>query len=604
MTDKYGEGAGRRGFELWFILRQARGAMGLVPLGHKVGLASAAIMMALAGACGALVPILVGKLVDGVQRNATPHASFVAVAGRILALIGGALLLREALNVGRRHVVENSCARIERALTIRLVSHLLRVDLTTLARTKVGALDSRIARSTEGVIRFLRLAFLDFFPAVVTGVLALSTALWKNWIVGAVMAGVIPISLALTLGQLASQRGVRLRLMRLCEEMDGMIVEQLGGVEYIRAAHTEGIEARRLQRTATKRSVLAVRHYFEMSLFGCAKALNEGAFHILLLACATFLATRGAISVGDILTLSMLFFGVMAPLGEVHRVIDEGHESALRVMDFLEMLKEPIDASYRVRSHRHPCVEGGQPVIAVRNLKVDMVSQRGGAVRVIDDVSFDVRHGETIGIAGRSGSGKSTFAKVLLNLVHSSGGEVLIGGIPLSAIPRAKLARLFGYVGQQPFVFAGTIAENIAYGPRKTSLSEIRRVAAMAHLHDEIVHMPRGYHAQLAERGRNLSGGQCQRVALARTLLHDPPILIFDEATSALDNIGERHVQRALEARRIGRTVLLIAHRLSTLRNADRILVFDSGRIVETGKFGELVRAGGVFSELVRSARE
>ncbi len=167
-------GAGSR-VELRDLLRQARTIWNLVPLGLKLGLACAAIMMVLASACSTAIPLLVGRLVDGVQNDAAHagHATFLQLAGPYLGLIGCALLLREVLNVGRRYLIENTCARTERNLTIELVGHLLRVDLATLANYRVGALDNRISRSVEGVVRFLRLAFIDFLPALLTGLLAL-----------------------------------------------------------------------------------------------------------------------------------------------------------------------------------------------------------------------------------------------------------------------------------------------------------------------------------------------------------------------------------------------------------------------------------------------
>jgi ATP-binding cassette subfamily B protein len=179
---------------------------------------------------------------------------------------------------------------------------------------------------------------------------------------------------------------------------------------------------------------------------------------------------------------------------------------------------------------------------------------------------------------------------------------VLVGAVPIEAVSRAAVGQLFGYVGQSPFVFAGTITENIAYGNENPSADAIRRAAEMAHLHEEILLMPGGYQAAITERGQNLSGGQRQRLALARILLKQPPILILDEATSALDNISEREVQRALGMTNADRTTILVAHRLSTLRDADRIFVFDEGRIVEVGNFDDLVSAGGVFTELFLSA--
>ena len=179
-----------------------------------------------------------------------------------------------------------------------------------------------------------------------------------------------------------------------------------------------------------------------------------------------------------------------------------------------------------------------------------------------------------------------------------------LGGVDLTCVSRQVIGELVGYVGQNPFVFAGTIAENIAYGCEAATHDQIRRAAERACIHDEIMALAGGYDAPVAERGQNLSGGQKQRIALARVFLKNPPILILDEGTSALDNISERLVQRAITAARADRTVILVAHRLSTLREADRILVFDDGKIVETGTYSELVRHGGVFAELVRSAEE
>jgi ATP-binding cassette subfamily B protein len=591
--------------EFRVILARARQVWRLVPRRHKGALGGAVLVMAVTSACCVAVPQLLGHLVDRVQSGVLrgwPGDALYRTAAWFLGLIALLYLVREGLHVLRRYLVENTCTRVSRDMSVKLVAHLMKVDLATFCQEKIGALHGRIFRSVDGFVRFLRVGFLDFFPALMTGAFALAAVLGKQPLLGLVMLGVIPVSLFLTVRQLISQKGVRLDLLRACEDIDGAVVEQLGGIEYIRVADTHRQEVARLAHTIEKRRQKEVRHHFQMSLFGCGKALNEAFFHVVVIACAIHFAARGTISFGEVLTFSMLFLNVMTPLSEVHRVLDEGHEASLRVGDLLEMLAEPVDRSFTTVAVREPRLEPGQPAVVVDALRAHYRTADGQVRRALNGVSLAIRHGETIGVAGRSGSGKTTWLKCLLRLPHPVSGAARLGDVPLEAVSRGDIARLIGYVGQTPFVFAGTIAENIAYGNENVTPEDIRRAAELAHLHDEILAMPGGYDAEVAERGQNLSGGQRQRLAIARILLKNAPILVLDEATSALDNISERHVQRSLGLTSTDRTTILVAHRLSTLRDADRIVVFDNGHIVETGTFDELVRRGGVFTELVKSA--
>jgi ATP-binding cassette, subfamily B, bacterial len=573
----------------------------LVPRRHKASLGFAAILMGVTAACNTAIPLLLGRLVDGVKSGSDqglPGHEVYRFSLVFLGCIAAAYVVRELLNVARRFLVENSCTRIEKTMTVKLVAHLMRVDLASLSKDMVGSLQGRIGRSVIGFVKFLRLGFLDFFPPLLGGVFALSAALTKQPWLALAMIGVVPLSLLLTVLQIYSQKGIRLKLIHSQESMDGTVVELLTGLDYVRAANTIDYEMKHLTHVAEKRRRQEIRHHFQMSLFGCAKSLNEGLFHVIVLGLAIYLAVHGRISFGDILTFSILFMNVMSPLNEIHRGLDEGHEASLQVAELLEMLEQPVDCSFSPDTVREPSLENGCPVISTENLAVAYTCAEGGRKWALHGVDLTIHHGQTIGFAGRSGCGKTTWLRVIMRLTHPENGTVYLGGVPLASVSRDAIGRLIGYVGQFPFVFAGTIAENISYGIDNPTEEAIHRAAKAAFIYDEIMAMPNGFDAAVSERGQNLSGGQRQRLALARVFLKNPPLIILDEGTSALDSISERNVQRAIEAARKDHTVILVAHRLSTLLDVDRIFVFDQGKVVETGTYDELVDKNGIFAEM------
>jgi ATP-binding cassette subfamily B protein len=591
--------------ELGTIARRGRHVWRLVPWRQRLALFGALAVMSLASAANTSIWLCLRGLVNSVDPALHPGstaASLTRVAASYLAIIAGAYLVRESMNVLRRFLVEKTCTRIDKDMYVRVVAHLMKVDLTVLAQDHIGALYGRINRSVEGLVRFLRLTFLEFAPALLTGGFALAAAFSQQPKIALAMLGVAPLSLTLTIWQIITQKGIRLDLLRTRERMDGTVVEQLGGIDYVRAAHTHKQEVRRVARAAERRRSKELRHHVEMSLFGSGKAINEGLFHVLVLAFAAYLLAQGRLKPGDVMMFSGLFLSVMAPLNEIHRFMDEAHESSLRIGDLIGLLTVPIDRSFKTSADAGtPRLAPGEPLFVAEGLEVEFRTAAGSR-RALDGLTVAIRHGETIGVAGRSGCGKTTWLRALMRLVHPCGGTAKLGDTPLERVSREAIGELVGYVGQNPFVFAGTVAQNIAYGCDKATEKQVRRAAEMACIHDEIMVMPGGYRARVAERGQNLSGGQKQRIALARVFLKNPPILILDEGTSALDNTSERLVQKAINAARADRTVILVAHRLTTLRDADRILVFEDGRIVEVGTYLELVCRGGVFAELVRSA--
>ncbi len=574
---------------------------------HKRALLAAMFVVMIISGGNTGLALLLGRLVDGIHAGLEAQSTTQSLyfgAGKVLLLIAAIYLFRELLGVLRRKLVTDSCGGISCEMQTKTVDHLMKIDLNLLSQERIGTLHGKIFRSVDGFVRFVRLMFLDCLPALATGVFALFATMFKQPIFGVVMAGVIPLSVYLTMRQLASQKGVRLDLMRDCEEIDGIVVEQLSGAEYIRVAHTLPQEMRRLSQAAETRRRREVKHHFAMSLFGCAKALNEGFFHIAVLGLATYYAVHREISFGDILTFSVLFTSVMAPLNEIHRVIDEGHEASLCLADLVEMLNTPVDRAFNTPVGAAARLNCGDAAITVEDLAFDYVTAGGVKRSGLNGICLQINHGETIGVAGRSGSGKSTWIKALLRTLHPKNGRILVGGVPLDDIGRPEIAQLVGYVGQNPFIFSGTIRDNISYGNGELDHEAICRAVEMANLKDDIESMPLGYETPVTERGQNLSGGQRQRIAIARILLKQAPLLVLDEATSALDNISERNVQRALGVLNQDRTTIMVAHRLTTLRDCDRILVFENGRIVEVGDYETLVDRGGLFAELVASGEQ
>lgn len=590
--------------DLTVVWKRRRQIWQLLSRADKLGFGSGLLIMAVIAFLENQIPLLLGRFFDGITNVAARPQEMMPFVVRALMILTALYLAKESLQLARRWLVSRTATRIEARMVVRLVGHLLKIDLGALSRERVGSLHGRISRSVEGFVKFLRVSFTDFLPAVLTAGVALYYGLTTNWKIGLIMVCVVPVSLLITIWQVSSQKGIRQSLLRAKEGLDGTVVEQLGGLEYIRAANTHATEVARIETAAEARRGREMKHGLAMARFDWAKAINEGLFHVAIIGYAIVLASRGEIEYGKVITFSLLYLNIARPLKDVHRILDETYDSSQQVSVLLGMLHQPVDKSFGTVTLRAPRLDGSIPLLECRDLVVEYQTPDGAPRRILNGLSLEIRQGQTIGIAGRSGSGKSTWLRCMLRLIHPASGEVLVGGVPIGVLSREDIGKSIGYVSQVPFVFSGTVAENIAYGCGSPTLEEIQEAARLAHIHEEILEMPQGYHTLLTERGGNLSGGQRQRIALARMFLKKgTPVLILDEGTSALDNISERRVRAAIDHARQTHTVIMVAHRLSTLNQTDCIFVFDQGRVVEQGAYDDLVASNGVFAELVRSAQ-
>jgi ATP-binding cassette, subfamily B, bacterial len=586
--------------EIGSVWNQRQEVWALVSRADKVGFGLAIAVMAGVAFTETAIAVLLGRFFDHVLE--TGIVNVLAFCAWSLALLAAAYFTKDSLLLLRRWLVHKTSSRIERDMTVRLSSHLLKIDLGVLKSDRLGTLHGRATRAVEGFVKFLKVGFTDFFPAILTAGFALGAGLVADWRVGLVMASVVPLAIVITVIQLRAQRDMRIGLLKSKEGLDGALVELLDGIEYIRVANTHRYESRRIQIAAEQRRARELKHQISLGKYEFLKALNEGLFHVATIATAIALAARGDLDVGAIVTFSFLFLNVMRPLREVHKIFEDAYDGSIQVGVLLNMLKEPIDESFAIVTQQQADLGGRVPLLDCRDLVVEYQDPSAGTRRALDGITLAIAAGQTIGVAGPSGSGKSTWLRALLRLIHPASGTVLVGGVPIAGLSREDIGKLIGYVSQTPFVFSGTVRANIAYEKPDATDEQVEAAAQSAYLHDEIIAMPDGYESVLDERGTNLSGGQRQRLALARMFLKNPPILLLDEGTSALDNISERQVRDAIMNVRKNRTVIMVAHRLTSLSDADCIFVFDGGRIVERGTYEELVEQDGVFAELVRSA--
>jgi ATP-binding cassette subfamily B protein len=375
--------------------------------------------------------------------------------------------------------------------------------------------------------------------------------------------------------------------------LNARLANNLGGITTIKAYTAELYETGQVEREsaayreANRRAIRVSAAFVPLIriviLFGFTATLLYGGLE----------AVQGSLSVGTYSVLVFLTQRLLWPLTRLGETLDQYQRamaSTTRVMALL-------DTPFQIRSGGRPLAlteaRGG---IEIRDLTFSYAE----GPPVLREVSLSIPAGETLGIVGSTGSGKSTLVKLLLRLYHVRDGSITLDGVPIDEIRLEDLRGTMALVSQDVFLFHGTVRENIVYGSWDATDEQIERAARLAEAHEFIGRLPRGYDTIVGERGQKLSGGQRQRIAIARAILKDPRVLILDEATSAVDNETEAAIQRSLDHITRGRTTLAIAHRLSTVRGADRICVLERGRVVELGTHDELIGLGGLYAALWR----
>lgn len=505
----------------------------------------------------------------------------------------GAALVSWLLGWAKTYILALVSERIAADLRTTTYEHLMSLSLEYFGGKRTGDLIARIGSESDRISVFLSLHALDFITDVLMIVMTTIILFSINpWLA---IATLVPLPIIAWLIHLVRDRlrtGFE-KIDRVWGEVTNILTDTIPGVRVVKAFAQEARETARF-RVANKHNLaLNDRINRTWSLFSPTVTFLTEVGLLVVWAFGIWLVAHESITVG-VLTAFIAYIGrFYTRLDSMSRIVSVTQKAAagakriFDILDHVSTVPEPVKP---------------QPLRDVQGaINLHDVGFRYGNRSVIRNLTVDIRPGEMIGLVGHSGSGKTTLVNLICRFYDVTHGSIQIDGIDIRNVAPADFRRNIGLVSQEPFLFFGTIAENIAYGKPDASRAEIIAAARAAHAHEFILRLPLGYDSVVGERGQSLSGGERQRISIARALLIDPCILIMDEATSAVDTETEKEIQRALDNLVQGRTTIAIAHRLSTLRKADRLIVMDKGRIVEIGKHEELMAREGAYWRLYQA---
>lgn len=558
--------------------------------------ARVALMVALVVA-GTLVglapPLIIQHIIDDVL---TPRANLPL----LYWLIGGLFLsqlLSWGIRIGRGWITVWIGGQVAADIRSQLYQHVLFMPVRFFDKRKVGTLISRITNDTERLEGFMMFALPHIFTDGLMVIGILTILLIKSWQLALFVLLPIPFIVGASLLIWTRLRRSWSRWLAKWARLSSHLNESISGIRVVKAFAQEKRESLRFDRNNQDLRDASIRVERIWSVFFNATnfLMSFGVFFVWYFGGQQILGN--ALSLGALMAFISYLWMLYEPLqwlGELNMFLSRAFAGAERIFEVLDKDTEQAEAPDALPM---PTMEG--------RVVFDGVSFGYDRARpILKDVTLEVKPGEMIGLVGRSGVGKSTMINLICRFYDPDRGRVQIDGHDMRKIRLADLRKHIGMVHQESFLFSGTIAENISYARPDASMDDIMRAAMAAEAHDFIVAKPDGYNTMVGERGNKLSGGEKQRLAIARALLHDPKILILDEATSSLDTQTEKKIQDAIARLIKGRTTFAIAHRLSTLRSADRLVVLDDGKIAETGTHAELMEKKGIFYNLVKTQQE
>ncbi len=539
------------------------------------------------------VPLLLKELVDTMNPKGGIDASAILVVPVALLFAYGLLRLSTTVFAELRELVfARATEGASRTISLQVFRHMHALSLRFHLERQTGGLTRDIERGTRAVNSLISYSLYSIVPtlievAMVLTLLAVKFDVWFAWIT--VIALVFYISFTVTVTEWRTK--FRKEMNELDSKAHSRAIDSLLNYETVKYFNNEEFEAKRYDENLERYRRAAVKSQSTLSLLNTGQQLVIASGLIAMLWRATQGVVDGRMTLGDLVMVNAFMIQLYIPLGflgVLYREIKQSLTDLDKMFTLMERECEIADAPAALPLR-----------LADAGVRFSHVNFAYEAARpILHDISFEIPAGKTVAVVGPSGSGKSTLARLMFRFYDVQQGQIQIGGEDIRQVAQASVRQAIGIVPQDTVLFNDTVEYNIAYGQPGATHEQVVDAARAAHIHNFIAATPKGYETMVGERGLKLSGGEKQRVAIARTLLKNPPIMIFDEATSALDSANERAIQAELQSVAQNKTTLVIAHRLSTVVDAHEILVMEAGRIIERGNHAALLAANGRYAQM------